>query len=225
MAPEPQAPGAFEAFALGALPRLRGWVRHAGTFGSAGSMVLAALLGAATFAFALAAPKPPAPAIAPEMRGRLTDVSAPAPAAAEAPGALAPMGAPPPAAIETALDYDVVFFWPARPQTVASAAAIRKGPAAWAPVIRNARPGERLRINGRVDDAPNGPWLRVRLADGQDGYFAARTVDVGVFRQRRAEEAPQVAATGETPVEAAGAPLIAPPPDEAAGPEAGAPSF
>lgn len=226
------APDLMTEFARRAIARLRAWARHAATFGSAGSMVLGAVLGAAAFVFALASPSAPVSAStpatvrAPEIRGRLTDISAPvtpAPAMV-APDMLAPIGAPPPAAIETALDYDVVFFWPARPQTVAEPVAIRDGPASYARVLRSARPGERLRINGRVEDAPNGPWLRVRLADGQDGYFAARTVDVGAFRQRRATEAAQVAEAGAVSVEAAGAPLMSSP-DDYSDPEIGPPSF
>ncbi len=226
------APDPMTDFARRAMARLRVWARHAANFGSAGSMVLGAMLGVAAFAFALASPPPPAPentpatARAPDIRGRLTDISAtaaPAPAMV-APGALAPIGVPPPPAVETALDYDVVFFWPARPQTVAEPVAIRDGPAPYAHMIRSARPGERLRINGRVEDAPNGPWLRVRLADGQDGYFAARTVDVGVFRQHRAAEATQVVDAGAVPAETAGAPLMSSP-DEYSDPEIGPPSF
>ena len=253
MAPRHMAPDALADLARRALAHLPGWSRHAATFGSAGSMVLAAMLGVATFAFALASPPvvsstaTRAAAWWPETggadsRGRLTEISATGAMAATAvvtdarpdtlsdtlsdtlPDTLAPIGTPPPAAIETALDYDVVFYWPARPQTVAEPAAIREGPATYARVIRSAHPGERLRINGRVEEAPNGPWLRVRLADGQDGYFAAHTIDVGVFRQRRAVEATQVADTGVV-VEAAGAPLLSSSPDAYGDPESGPPLF
>lgn len=237
VAPEPMATDPLATIAQRVMARLRVWARHAATFGSAGSMVLAAMLGAAAFAFALAAPSPPVSATspaavrAPELRGRLIDISTPvsgalgsAAPANVGPGALTPIGAPPAAAIETALDYDVVFFWPARPQTVSEPVAIRQGPASYALLIRSARPGERLRINGRVEDAPNGPWLRVRLADGQDGYLAARTIDVGAFRHRRAVEATQVAETDVTG-EAAGAPLAPLQPDEYGDPDVGPPSF
>lgn len=168
------------------------WARQAATFGSAGSMVLAACVGAVAFVIALSSTPmqaaTPAPTAirapsAPAVRGPLTDISAPSDIEL-----LAPVGTPPGAAVETALDYDVVFFWPATPQTVAEPVAIRAGPAARAHVIRSARPGERLRINGRVASAPNGPWLRVRLETGQDGYFAARTMDVGAFRRQRAAD-------------------------------------
>jgi hypothetical protein len=134
-----------------------------------------------------------------------------------------PLGAPPAAPVQLALDYDVTFFWPKTPQTVAEAVAIREGPADYAKVIRSARPGERLRINGKVEDAPDGPWLRVRLEDGRDGYFAADTLEIGQFRRRRAEERVLEAETApEAAPAAAGAPLIVAGPD---GPEAGSPSF
>ena len=215
-------------FDAGALARRVGgqfkvWVRHAATFGSAGSMVLAALMGMAAFALALASTPlsaPEAPPVAPAVsQPPLTSISVPrAPPAGEP--ELAPIGTAPGPAVETVLDYDVTFYWPATPQTVAEPVAIRDGPAPYARVIRSARPGERLRINGRAEDAPRGPWLRVRLEDGRDGYFAAHTVDVGAFRRKRAAEI----ATPDPAAEAAvadGAPLtlnVPPPPDADFGP-------
>jgi len=214
--------------------RVQRWGAEAARPGSAGSLVLAACLGVAAFAAALAsgpissreaeaASPPPRPDLP------LTDVSIrPAlPTTATAP--LAPIGAPPPPAIDLALNFEVEYFWPATPQTVAEAVAIRDGPAPRARVLRAARPGERLRINGRVVDAPDGPWWRVRLASGQDGYFAARTVDAGVYRRRRAAETPagEAAPAPNTMADARGAPLMpTPPPDEDPDPDlSGPPSF
>jgi hypothetical protein len=208
-----------------ALACVQRWAVSAATPGSAGSLVFAAVLGAAAFAAALAAAPlgPPAAkaaapaAIRPHLP--LTDVSTAQPAADD-PAALELLpatGAPPPPAIDTALDFEVVFYWPATPQTVSEPTAIREGPAPWARVVRSARPGERLRINGRVDAAPQGPWYRVRLADGRDGYFAAHTVDSASFRRRR--EPTQVAEAMAPVGDAVGAPLMPTPPPEDGGPE------
>lgn len=175
---------------------------RAASFGTPASLTAAAVAGVALCAAALAtwpetnaamAAHTPAP-VATDM----TPISAPA-----------PMGAPPAAPVQLALDYDVRFFWPTTPQTVAEPVAIREGPADYAKVIRPAKPGERLRINGRVDEAPNGPWFRVRLEDGRDGYFAAETLEIGQFRRRRAEERSRESDEGpEAPPAAVGAPLI-----------------
>ncbi|MDX2234793.1 MAG: SH3 domain-containing protein [Hyphomonadaceae bacterium] len=190
--------------------------RAAATFGSAANMAAAAVLGAGVFALALlaspvdrgvagpTAEAAPGRAPAPAMRAAAPALASAQPVTAE--------GAAPGAAVETVLDYTVAFYWPDTPQTVAEPAAVRDGPTDFARVIHTARPGERLRINGRVDDAPGGPWLRVRLADGADGYFAARTVDVGAFRRRRAEEARMAAAAPDEALAAErGAPLALPP--------------
>lgn len=201
---------------LAALGFVRRQLVRAGNFGSPASMTAAALVGVALCAVALATwPATPAAmaAHAPVVvQTEMTPVSAPV-----------PMGAPPAAAVQLALDYDVTFYWPKTPQTVAEAVAIREGPADYAKVIRAARPGERLRINGKVEDAPDGPWLRVRLEDGRDGYFAAKTLEVGQYRRPRPADPSleAVAASESTPL-SAGAPLIIAGPD---GPEAGSPSF
>jgi len=201
---------------LNALAFARRQLELAGNFGSPASMTAAALVGVALCAAALAT-----------WPTTNTAMAAHAPAAVEAAmtpiSAPTPTGAPPSAPVQLALDYDVTFFWPKTPQTVAEAVAIREGPADYAKVIRAARPGERLRINGRVEDAPDGPWLRVRLEDGRDGYFAAQTLEVGQFRRRRAEERVLEAETApEAGPVSVGAPLIVAGPD---GPEAGSPSF
>lgn len=186
---------------LNALGFARRLLVRAGTFGSPASMTAAALVGVALCAAALAtwpASNTAMAAHAPvAVETEMTPISAPA-----------PMGAPPAAPVQLVLDYDVAFFWPTTPQTVAEAVAIRDGPADYAKVIRPARPGERLRINGRVDDAPDGPWFRVRLEDGRDGYFAAQTLEIGQFRRRRAEE--RALESDQAPVGPAivGAPLI-----------------
>lgn len=221
VSPPPAFNAADFARRLGA--QLKLWARQAATFGSAGSMLLAAVAGVIAFAFALASipvetlqaapPVAPAATPAPASHAPLTNISAPG----ELP---APIGTAPGPAVETALDYDVVFYWPARPQTVVEPVAIRDGPAPYAHVIRSARPGERLRINGRAEDAPNGPWLRVRLEDGRDGYFAAKTVDVGVFRRKRAVETATPDANAGEAAET-GAPItlnVPPPPDADFGP-------
>jgi hypothetical protein len=211
--------------------RVRPALAAIAAFGSPGNMAFAALLGAGAFiAAAIAAPiEAPAEAAPPPPRSSqpLTDVSVtPGALPLDPAGALQPVGVAPAAAIESVLDYAVVFFWPATPQTVADPVAIREGPADYARVIRAARPGERLRINGKVAAAPGGPWLRVRLADGRDGYFAARTVDVGAFRRRRAAEVETAAAGMADPaiVDGLGAPLIVDrtQPDDA---EIGPPAF
>lgn len=202
------------------LERGSSWAKAAATFGSAGSLAFAAVLGAAAFLAALSiAPPPPAQATpAPKSSAPLTDVSV-------RPGSLAPVGTPPPPAVQTVLDYEVTYFWPERPQTVAEPTAIRQGPAARTALIRTARPGERLRINGKVVDAPQGPWLRVRLAEGGDGYIQARTVDVAAFRQRRAAEVAATTGEGADVAAASGAPLIPPSPAIAEESELGPPSF
>jgi hypothetical protein len=217
-----------QAAVVGAWSRVRPALRAAFSFGSPGSMVLAAAIGAGAFlAAALAGPMdspaeaappridPPAaglteaarPPDVPVADVSVAGVSVPGVAADAAAEAPAPVGAAPGAAVESVLDQDVVFFWPATPQTVEQPVAIRTGPSGTAPLIRNARPGERLRINGKAPDALGGPWHRVRLADGRDGYFAARTVDVAAWRRRRAAEADAAFAGGTDPA-ARGAPLI-----------------
>lgn len=225
--------GSFAASVRRLGASLRQWSVEAATPGSAGSLVLAACLGVAAFAMALAsAPILPheAEAASPPVRPDLplTDVSLRPPGFAVAPTSLAPIGAPPPPAIDLALNFEVAYFWPATPQTVTEPVAIREGPAPRAKVLRAARPGERLRINGRVVDAPSGPWLRVRLASGQDGYFAARTVDASSYRRRRAADPATVdAPPAQTLADVAGAPLMpTPPPDEGPDPDvSGPPSF
>lgn len=209
--------------------------RAVATFGSAGNMAFAAALGAGAFVVALASGPMETPAVAASVTPvQSAAATAPAraadapvvrgPVAEAAPAAPAPTGTAPAPAIENVLDYAVAFYWPARPQTVAEPVALREAPAGYARVIRAARPGERLRINGRVADAPGGPWLRVRLADGRDGYFAARTLDVGAFRSRRA-----AAATTGTGADVAaaesGAPFVVLPPAIAEESEIGPPSF
>ncbi|KAF0178771.1 MAG: hypothetical protein FD160_2211 [Caulobacteraceae bacterium] len=189
--------------------RTRTWLHArmapAARFGSPANMSVGAVAGVAAFAGALLSwPAASAPAsVARADFGPavvdMTPISAPA-----------PVGAPPPPPLQLALDYDVAFFWPKTPQTVAEPVAIREGPAGYAKTIRSARPGERLRINGRVDDAPDGPWLRVRLEDGRDGYFAARTIDVGSYRRppAAAPAADDAAPLEGEPGVTAGAPLI-----------------
>ncbi len=214
--------------------------RAVATFGSAGNMAFAAALGAGAFLVALASGPMETPAVAASVKP-VQSAAAPAsaraapgaaadapvvrgPVAEAAPAAPAPTGTAPAPAIENVLDYAVAFYWPARPQTVAEPVALREAPAGYARVIRAARPGERLRINGRVTDAPGGPWLRVRLADGRDGYFAARTLDVGAFRSRRAA----AAATGtgaDVAAAESGAPFVILPPAIAEESEIGPPSF
>lgn len=183
-------------------------------FGSPGNMVFAALLGAGAFLLAalagpMDAPAEASPPASPAPAAGLTEAALALPGLVQVdPMAPAPVGTAPTAAIDNVLDYAVVYFWPATPQTVAEPAAIRDGPSGGSKLIRAARPGERLRINGKVEDAPGGPWLRVRLADGKDGYFAARTVDVGVFRRRRAIETEAAAMADDPAFDAVGAPLI-----------------
>jgi hypothetical protein len=216
-----------------AAPQVRALTVSATSFGSAPNMAAASLLGALAFLVTLvAAPPEPAAAAsqptrsiqAPAPSGPLQDVSISVPAVT-GDMAPAPMGAPPPPAVQTVLDYDVVFYWPATPQTVTDAVAIREGPAGYARVLRQARPGERLRINGKVEGAPGGPWYRVRLAEGGDGYFAARTVDVAGYRRARKAQTVEVAATGDGPavIDPFGAPLMAPTVSEES--EIGPPSF
>ncbi len=184
--------------------QLRAVAAPAAQFGSPASMTMGAALGVVVFGGALAgwsagsAPASAARMVAEQAAITMTQISAPA-----------PVGAPPPPPVQLALDYDVVFFWPKSPQTVAEAVAIREGPAEYAKAIRSARPGERLRINGRVEAAPDGPWMRVRLEDGRDGYFAGETIEVAAFRRRRAEEpAAEAAPALEDPQVHTGAPLI-----------------
>jgi len=201
---------------LNALAFARRQLARAGNFGSPASMTAAAVLGVALYAAALASWPATNTAMAAHapvtVETVLTPISAPA-----------PTGAPPAAPVQIALDYDVTFFWPKTPQTVAEAVAIREGPADYAKIIRPARPGERLRINGLVEDAPDGPWRRVRLEDGRDGYFAAETLEIDLFRRRRAEQrARELDQAPPAPPAAVGAPLILAGPD---GPEAGLPSF
>ncbi|MBL8559844.1 MAG: SH3 domain-containing protein [Hyphomonadaceae bacterium] len=187
---------------LNALAFSRRQLARAAAFGTPASMTAAAILGVGLCIVSLAtwpATHPAMASYAPvAVETDMTPISAPA-----------PMGAPPAAPVQLALDYDVAFFWPNTPQTVAEPVAIRDGPADYAKVIRPARPGERLRINGVVVEAPDGPWFRVRLEDGRDGYFAAEPVEIGQFRRRRAEErALEAAGAPSAPPVALGAPLI-----------------
>jgi hypothetical protein len=227
------SPGSFAALARRCGAAVQRWGVDVARPGSAASLVFAACLGVIAFAAALATgPIAPREAeasapVRPDLP--LTDVSVrerlPTMTASRE---LAPIGAPPPPAIDFALNFEVAYFWPLRPQTVSEPVAIRDGPASSAKVLRHARPGERLRINGRVEDAPDGPWLRVRLADGSDGYFTGRTVDASSWRRKRPPEtAPQAAPGSDAFADVAGAPLMpTPPPDE--GPDldlSGPPSF
>jgi hypothetical protein len=218
-------PGPISAIARGFAARAKAWGRAVATPGSPGSFLFAAVVGVFAFTAAVAsgpiAPREAeaAPAIRRDLP--LTDVAVrPAPLTPAQPGDLAPIGAPPPPAIDTALDYAVAYYWPLRPQTVTAPAAIREGPAPWAKVLRQARPGERLRINGRTIDAPGGPWLRIRLSDGRDGYVAGRTIDADAWRRQRAASV-QTAAVADGPVaaDAVGAPLAAAGPDEGPDPD------
>lgn len=187
---------------LNALAFGRDMAARAVRFGSPASMMAAALMGVALCAVALAT-----------WPASSSAVASSAPVTLETPmipvSATTPVVAVPPPPVQIALDYDVAFFWPLTPQTVAQPVAIREGPADYAEVIRAARPGERLRINGRVEEAPGGPWLRVRMEDGRDGYFAARTIDVGAYRPRLTE-APGFDETAPPTSEpgVAGAPLV-----------------
>lgn len=214
---------------------LRRWAVLAATPGSAHSLALAAAIGVIAFAGAVGAVPSHQPVRA---AVQAPAASAPAPLtpialqqtaslpASQNGDALAPVGAPPLPAIDRAFDYPVVFFWPATPQTVVDAAAIREGPSTSARVLRSARPGDRLRINGRVANAPSGPWWRVRLPDGRDGYLSAHTMDVAAYRRKRAAE---TAEAGETPdpalADVTGAPLMPTPPDEGPDPDISPPSF
>lgn len=225
-------PGSFAATVRRCAVAARRWGAEAARPGSAAGLVLAACLGVVAFATALATvPIAPREAeasapVRPDLP--LTDVSV----RERLPSAmvsreLAPIGAPPPPAVDFALNFEVAYFWPARPQTVSEPVAIRDGPAPSAKMLRQARPGERLRINGRVADAPDGPWLRVRLADGRDGYFAARTIDASAWRRKRTPAAPETAPGVEAFADGVGAPLMpTPPPDEGPDPDLmGPPSF
>lgn len=212
-------------------PALAPVVRAVATFGTAANMAFAAALGAVAFVVALAAGPMETPAVAASPAPVEAATAAPLPArAAPGPASVAastppaPTGAAPAPAIENVLDYAVAFYWPERPQTVAEPVALREAPAGYARIIRAARPGERLRINGRVADAPGGPWLRVRLADGRDGYFAAKTMDVGAFRSRRAAPTPSETGADVAAAES-GAPFVVLPPAIAEESEIGPPSF
>jgi hypothetical protein len=206
---------AIADFLLHALAFGRSRFMAASRFGSPASMIAACGVGVVACAAALATwpAASTAVALSPSVKP-VQSVAAYAPA---------PMGALPPPPVQTALDYDVAYFWPKAPQTVADPVAIRVGPADYAALIRAARPGERLRINGVVEEAPGGPWMRVRMEDGRDGYFAAETMEIGAFRRRRsAERAVEAASSPEATSTSAGAPLVVAGPSEA---EVGPPSF
>lgn len=191
-------------------------VVEASRFGLPASMIGASALGAVACTVALAT----WPAATPAAVAHTPKASVEETIAAYAP---APTGEAPARLVQTALDYDVAYFWPKSPQTVANPVAIRTGPADYAELIRAAKPGERLRINGVAADAPGGPWLRVRMEDGRDGYFAAETIEVGAYRRRRAAEpsVESVSAPDAGPI-STGAPLVVAGPSEA---EIGPPSF
>lgn len=216
--------GSLQSFAdaiadhiLNALAFGKRHVVEASRFGSTASMIGASALGAVVCTIALVSWPAAAPASAVAHTPKASVEETLASYAPE------PMGAAPARLVETALDYDVAYFWPKTPQTVATPVAIRTGPADYAELIRAAKPGERLRINGVAADAPGGPWLRVRLEDGRDGYFAAETIEVGAYRRRRAAEptAEPVPAPEAGPT-ATGAPLVVAGPSES---EIGPPSF
>jgi len=215
--------GALQSFAdaiadhiLNALAFGKRHVVEASRFGSPASMIGASALGAIACTVALAS----WPAASPVAVAHAPEASVEETLAAYAPE---PVGSAPARLVQTALDYDVAYFWPKSPQTVATPVAIRTGPADYAELIRAARPGERLRINGVAADAPGGPWLRVRMEDGRDGYFAAETIEIGAFRRSRAQErAVEAAAVAEAAPASTGAPLVVAGPSEA---EVGPPSF
>jgi hypothetical protein len=74
-----------------------------------------------------------------------------------------------------------------------------------------AAPGRRLRVNGLVmnSDAEE-PWLRVRLADGKDGFIQADFVPMSQFRSERAaerREAEEMASATYATADPVGAPL------------------
>jgi hypothetical protein len=202
---------------LGALGFAHACAVRAARIGSPASMIAASAVGVALSGAALtswpAAPRAEA----------VQTVEASASIAPQAAYAPAPAAAVPPPPVVMALDYDVAYFWPKAPQTVAEAVEIREGPANFAKPIRAARPGERLRINGVVDEAPGGPWYRVRLEDGRDGFFAAGILEIGAFRRQRAQErSVETAGASPAPATSAGAPLVVAGPGEQ---ESGPPSF
>lgn len=135
---------------------------------------------------------------------------------------------PSPKASDLMLTYDVDYYWPDEPQTVATPTRIRTRPEKGASVLTIAAPGERLRINGRIQVGST-DWYRVRLPDARDGYFAADDVVVALadYRRRRAAtvraqmvDASSVDASAAAPAfgPSAGAPLgaslSAPPPSD-----------
>lgn len=159
----------------------------------------AAILGGLLFIVSLF------PAPAPSLAKRASPASAATrtdPAAAQSP----PQIAPPQTPIDTdarAPAIDVAFYTPQAPLTVTEATRLRSAPSADSRALGTLLPGVRLRVNGRVDDAPDGPWLRHRLNSGGVGYVAENmTSDLGVWQRRRnAERAEQKGATSATPPE------------------------
>jgi hypothetical protein len=122
------------------------------------------------------------------------------------------------------LNYRVAFFAPQAPLTVMEPTRLRSLPSQDSRALSTLQPGVKLRINGRVDDAPGGPWLRHKLTNGSVGFVAEDlTGDLRNWRAARAAaakakataaqdeasppDAPPVTDQSAPPPEATGAPL------------------
>lgn len=145
------------------------------------SGVSAALVAAASLALAAVAlasgVKPSNAPAAPSAPSPAVKIDAPA--------------APQTAAVQSpaeAMGYREVVFLAPRPMTVSETVRLRDRPseAKDARVLGSVEPGDRIRITRVVGGAPEGPWLRLRLANGRDGYILAEhAADLVEWRDSR----------------------------------------
>jgi hypothetical protein len=175
---------------------------------------LAALIGASGFVVAAAE--------AVSTQSQSSAVASAVPPQPHAMLQLEPIAAQRLARVDTVGMSQIVYFFPHEPLTVREQAKIYAFPFAEdGKALRTAAPGCRLRVNGLVMNSDvETPWLRVRLADGRDGFLQANFVPISKLRAERAaarREAEAIAEATASTTDPVGAPLsfTPPPPEEA----------
>jgi hypothetical protein len=188
------------------LDALAATVQRRLTEGSSGNYAAAALIGFAAFGLAIigqegagpaiASPAQPATEIAPSSPLLATRAEAVrTPDSDERPRLVLAERESAAGAEDLLLTYDVEYFWPDQPQTVAVSTRVRSRPENGAKILTLATPGQRLRINGRIRVGAT-DWYRVRLPDARDGYFAGEehVMALADYRRRATARREMVAA-------------------------------
>lgn len=192
--------------AIRSLPRFlavsRRFIRSRRHLAAPALFALAALVGASGFVVAAAE------AVSTQAKVSAIAAAAPKPHSMLV---LEPVAAQRLARVDTVGMSQVVYFFPHEPLTVREEAKIYAAPFEEGKELRTAAPGRRLRVNGLVmnSDAEE-PWLRVRLADGKDGFIQADFVPMSQFRSERAaerREAEEMASASYATADPVGAPL------------------